>query len=928
MSAVKRLRWLLAWCLRGFAGVAVCGVGLWFWYRPTLGQIALSVANRALPDFAVEAASVERTADHLEIGNLRVRVRADGSEALALEHLSVFATWREWRDHHIREISLRAPTVEVTQPLLDAVAAMMSGDSTSAPWTIDRLRLERGQLAVKIAEAPPMEVALEVQLSGLHLGGSTSEDAAEQKIQLRDLVMRTRDAAGAAFVRVPQVEATFTWRELLENHRLATLRIANPECRYDSSVRRTFPQTASTVSSTSPAPPSVPWRIGSLQLSGGRLRLEELGAGVPALAFGVEAELHEVVLGSDPATADAEQMQVVTVRGLEVRAPGVETEPFVRAPMLRARFRWRELLEDRWINGVELERPTLHWNAAVQHAFQSSPEPATTSAPAEKAAEPYRIGVLQISRATIRAVDLGPGMPSIAFGGDAGLTEVPLGPIAEDLPEAEQAVAIRDLALQVPGFAGPPFLRVPAIYATFTWRGLLAQKRIGFVRIEQPEVHYEPAIGRALAAGASDAPKTPTAPERAWHVEELGLFDGKVHLADLGLGVPPIDFDLNTTFKDMALSLDGEALRDSLQTIELHHIGLQSPVDPFTPVLNLRTIFVRFTPAGLWRRQIEQVEVINPVLNVGEDLFWYTDRVQARDEGAAPAEAKSEPGPGGWTINRFDVTSGQLVLAFDGRPKLPLPLPFETHARHLNFDKLSDLRLTLDLIVPKQDYIYPDYELTLRGVSGHLQFSLPPAKGANNLVHTLQIADLHWKDYRARDLFLDLTFDEKAIHGNLGGKAYAGYLRGAFDFGLDATAAWNGWVSGSRVDLKLLTDAFSPEKFSLSGPADFAVNVAARAKEIDKFDGDFRGLGAGALHLGKLDDIINELPPEWTTVKRALTRIGLETVRDFAYDTAHGDFRFLGRAGRATLDLRGAGGSRRLEALVHDDARPVQVSAR
>ena len=173
-----------------------------------------------------------------------------------------------------------------------------------------------------------------------------------------------------------------------------------------------------------------------------------------------------------------------------------------------------------------------------------------------------------------------------------------------------------------------------------------------------------------------------------------------------------------------------------------------------------------------------------------------------------------------------------------------------------------------------------------------------------------------------------MTFDEKAIHGNLGGKAYAGYVRGAFDFGLDPASTWNGWVSGSRVDLRQLTDAFSPEKFSLSGPADFSVNVAARAKEIDKFDGDFRGLGRGELHLGKLNDIIRELPPEWTSLKRTLTRIGLETVRDFAYDTAHGDFRFLGRAGRATLELRGPSGSRQLETLVHDDdAHPAAPAA-
>ena len=921
----RLLRWGFRWTRRLFVlGLIFAAVlaGLWWWYQPTLGKIALAAANGAFPDFAVEAASVERTAwDHLEIKRLRVRWREDSSEIVTLARVDVFATWQELRAHRIRELRIEAPKVQVTDALLAMLGAAGESGTSAAPWTIERLRIEHGQLGVKIADAPPITVSLDAQLSGVRTGGVG--DDAEQKIQLRNLRLQAREAGGADFVRVPLVEAGFTWRGLLEDKRIASLRVQDPECRYDAAVQRAVPAAAA------PAAPSSPWKVGALQLTGGRVRLEELGPGVPAFAFGIEAELREVAFGADP-TPDAEQMQTVTIRGLEVRAPGGDTEPFLRAPVLRARFRWRELLADRWINAVELDRPNLRWDAAVERAFRAAEEkPAAPASPSE----PYHLGVLQISRAQIDVRDLGPGVPSFAFGGDAGLTEVPLGSGTAELPDVEQAIALRDLAMTAPGLAGPPFLRVPAIYGTFTWRGLLSQKRLGLVRIEQPEMRYDPALGRAFAAGAT-TPATPKDPERAWHVDELALFDGKVHLADLGLGVPPIDFGLNTTFRDMALSLEGDALRDTVQTIELHHIGLQSPVDPFTSVLNLRTLFIRFTPAGLWRRQIEQVEIINPVLNIGEDLFWYIDRVQAREAGTAPADPAPAAGPRGWTINRFDVTSGQLVLAFDGRPRLPLPLPFETHAQHLNFDKLSDLRLTLDLTVPEQDYLYPDYELTLRRVSGHLRFSLPPDKGANNLVHTLQVAELRWKDYRCREVFLDLTFDEKAIHGNLGGKAYAGYLRGAFDFGLDAASAWNGWLSGSRVDLRQLTDAFSPEKFSLSGPADFSVNVAARAKEIDKFDGDFRGLGPGELHLGKLNDIIRELPPEWTSLKRTLTRIGLETVRDFAYDTAHGDFRFLGRAGRATLELRGPSGSRQIEALVHDDdARPaapptVQVSTR
>ena len=54
-------------------------------------------------------------------------------------------------------------------------------------------------------------------------------------------------------------------------------------------------------------------------------------------------------------------------------------------------------------------------------------------------------------------------------------------------------------------------------------------------------------------------------------------------------------------------------------------------------------------------------------------------------------------------------------------------------------------------------------------------------------------------------------------------------------------------------------------------------------------------------------------------MKRGLSRISLETLRDFTYDTAHGNFRFHGREGALHLDLRGPGGSRKVEFDFHDE---------
>ncbi|MEA3209920.1 MAG: hypothetical protein QOE70_2977 [Chthoniobacter sp.] len=913
--------WLRRLLMLGILAAIAAAVFYW-WYRPTLKKIVLELVNRTSTTLVYDADTVSRVSfDQWEAKGVRLRLRTGGAEVLTLSSLKMRASIDDLRHQVIRELTLDGPQISVTDALIEAFSPTPQTEATpsSAPWTIGRGTITGGAVRVDLREYPLADGQLDAQLSAIILGVSPGASADRQKIRLRDLRVRVARESDEAFVRLPLVEAEFSWRELREEKRLAGLRLDRPEVRFDARVQRALQSMPASAGGEVSA--EAPWRVGRLQLTDGRLRLEELGPGIPAMTFGLEVDLGNLALGVDRAVNDTVE-QKVTVRGLELRAPGGDGEPFARIPVLRARFTWRELLEQRRLAALEIERPNVHFDAAVQRAFraETAGAPPSTNPP-----PPYRIGALWITGGNARLDGLGPGLPSFAFIADAALSEVSLGFDGGTPSEALQALSIRDLALGFPG-RSEPFLRVPAISSTFTWRGLLEQKRLDTVRIEQPQLHFDPAVRSALAAGAaSEPPAAGSKPAAAYRVGELELVGGKVHLADLGLGVPPIDFGLETAFHDLALSLEGEALRDSLQTIELHNIGLQSPVDPFVSVLNLKTIFIRFTPAGLWKREIEQVEIINPVLSVGEDLFWYIDRVQGREAGAAPDPRIAEPPADerGWTVNRFDATAGQLVLAFDQRPKLPLPLPFETHARHLNFNKLSELRLTLDLVVPEQDYLYPEYGLSLRRVSGRLQFSLPPAQHANNLVHTLQVAEVQWKDYRARDLFLDVTFEEKAIHGDLGGKAYAGYVRGAFDFALDPAATWSGWISGTRVDLKPLTGAFAPEKFSLSGPADFRASVSAHAREIERFEGDFRGQGPGELHIGKLDEIIRDLPPEWTRLKRALTRIGLETMRDFNYDNAHGDFRFLGRTGRSSLDLRGPGGSRRLEALYHDGPAPA-----
>jgi hypothetical protein len=537
---------------------------------------------------------------------------------------------------------------------------------------------------------------------------------------------------------------------------------------------------------------------------------------------------------------------------------------------------------------------------------------------------PWRAERLTIKRGRV-GVDLA-GFPLGEFSFGVRLQNAGL---EDEAAEELQSVEVLDFALRAREDAVEPFLRVPAIRAEFRIPELLQKRRLARLRVENLDFRYNAAFRAMIASGARSQPAPVATGEKSppLIIGELRLLDGRIHLDDLGIGIPGIECRLQTAFRELALEPGGGQGGQELQTIELSQIALRSPLDPFVTVLDLDTVFIRFTLAGIWRREIDEVAIVRPTLAIGPDLFWYIERVQ-QNQIAPPVDepVTVDDGPP-WSIRQFSAKAGQLVLALEGQAKLALPMPFESHAENLNFRQLSDLRLKLQIDMPEQDYDYPGYELALRGVSGRIEFSLPPAKESNNVVNTLRLRGVQWKNFRGRDLFLDVTYDERGIYGNLSGKGYSGLVNGQFNFLLTPESDWNGWISGTHIDLKPITAALAPGKFSLTSPADFRLSVKAQAREILKVDGDFKARSAGEMRIGKLDDFIRDLPGDWSGVKRGLSRISLETLRDFAYDTAHGDFSFNGLVGAVHLDLQGPRGSRKIE-MNFRDAAPAPVPSR
>jgi hypothetical protein len=891
MNPPRRLRRVLQFCFFGLLTLVVLGGGGVWWAHRHLTRLTVEAVNRTFPDLQLSAKTVAFSSTGvLDLKAIQLRVREDGSIAVSIPSAQIRFSWRELQQHFIREMVIDQPSVRVSDALLVAVRTEINSTSDATPgtpWRIGKLTMKGGTIRSELAGQPTVRCGFAVQMQeGGHDGG-----------QIAITALRVHDSAEIFTLPSLIVSAS---PEDLRRGKLREVVMEAPHLHINDRVLTMFPK------ASSDQPPTTMWSCDRLSIRRGKAKIEL--ADWPEAEFEFAAQAEHVAAEGGGAVELSLAALKARLRGDEAKTLSVSAARVAGTMAGLARGTIQEIAIDE--PNINVTERLLAWRPPARAA---APQPLTEPTP-------WKAERLTIKRGHV-AVDL-VGTPLAEFAFGVGLQNAAL---LDDTAGELQSVEVLDLALRTRTPGVEPFLRIPALRAEFRLPELRQNRRLARLRVEHLDFRYNTAFREMIASGAK--PSRPTAPPPAagekappLTIGELRLTDGHLHLDDLGLGVPGIECRLETAFRELALEPGGGQGGQELQTIELSQIALRSPLDPFVTVLDLDTVFIRFTLAGIWQREIDEVAIVRPTLAIGPDLFWYIDRVQ-QNQAAPPTDlpTPADDGPP-WSIRQFTAKSGQLVLALEGQSKLALPMPFESHAENLNFRRLSDLRLKLRIDMPEQDYDYPGYELALRGVSGRIEFSLPPAKKSNNVVNTLRLRSVQWKNFRGRDLFLDVTYDEQGIYGKLAGKGYTGLVNGQFNFLLTPDSDWNGWISGEHIDLQPITAALAPEKFSLSSPADFRLTVQARAKEILKVDGDFRARAGGEMRIGKLDDFIRELPGDWSGVKRGLSRISLETLRDFAYDTAHGDFHFNGLVGAVHLDLRGPRGSRQIEMNFHEAA--------
>ena len=444
----------------------------------------------------------------------------------------------------------------------------------------------------------------------------------------------------------------------------------------------------------------------------------------------------------------------------------------------------------------------------------------------------------------------------------------------------------------------------------FTVAGL-QQGRVAGVRVDAGWILAGEGFERLMEEGEFAPAREPGG---ALVIESLDLVKMQVRPDGLPGGLPAISLQVNTALRDVPFGAVADELGKIRHQVEFSDIELLSPTDPLQRAVTVRSAFVIFTLAGLAKRDLEEVKLIGPTVYIGEALFEY---MQAADEPDKDPVAVKESE--GWNVDTLRVNFGRVVIAVGGRSQVGLPLAFHTMVRNLSLSSLAGLNVEFVLKVPEEDYDFPAYDLSLGKVRGDLLFNYPPDILRNNLVNVVKFGRARWRNFQASDLWVSVTFDRKGINGDFGGRAYRGYVNGGFSFFLEPDSPWTGWITGQDVDLAPLSADGAPQHFVMDGLVDFKVEANGRAAVVERVRGEASGQGEGRMVVNKLNDMLAGLPPDWTALKSELSRVSLETLRDFDYTEARSEFWFVGKQGIIDIRMKGPAGSRNLELVFHGD---------
>lgn len=362
------------------------------------------------------------------------------------------------------------------------------------------------------------------------------------------------------------------------------------------------------------------------------------------------------------------------------------------------------------------------------------------------------------------------------------------------------------------------FLRVREVAVDFSPMQVLLQGSVRRVEIDGPEVW----LGEISGSGS-----TTSGGGRQLSIGELVVKDITLHVDNLTDRGPSVLLrfaaDQPLVVPDVRLGdLANNPQADVPQELRSHSVLVSSGFGPMAPLGTVETVVVRFTWNGLAAGHVAGLELLQPVLFVGEDWFDLIRDLQATDpkpaaepgDVAAATEAAVTKGDRALALDRLGIDGLELALTSFGIVDFMLPFTFDYSASNVVLDTSGDFLLESTLSVRRTDWALPERHLYVEGLQGELAFNLPPEGERDNVVPTFTAARLTWQDVRATEPWVSITImpataasaDQAmtqtgvaAVDVQFGAQLGASYLKGwvGSSFSLDWRATFDVWRTGA-----------------------------------------------------------------------------------------------------------------------------------
>lgn len=999
----RRLCFLCCWLVLVTTCLAalVAGLLLIGYYNAT--PIANIAREQLAADLPIEVGSVSFPAPGIiELQDVSIDLPDGGRRAGDIKRIRI-----GYDESDLLDLKPRARSLLVESPDLvldDALLAMFASDrdrEAAAPnlnWAkLDTLRIVDGQVDINLSGIPHGSWRVEIEADDIDMGGEGLFLSKQpQRITLKDFVMASPDGdPAAAPITVDEIAAELSLNKDFTSGAVAKLHLKRPLVRFtpDFISALNFEDSTPPPSTQPPAPGGAApmrWSIGEITLEDGHFAMAGF-YDTPDVSFDHSGRFTDLSWASDRGLGwPSEQQATLTDVRIDARAlprePGTADDAdealLARANRIEIAGSPDEFFAHGWIDRITTRKPELHvseeslrrfFNAAPAERSKllmpsRDPVAGQPSAPANEpstASQPLiRVRDLEIADAVVKIEADGflAGLPETTLTLNVRSSDKQAAP-AEDIDYLMSATDLKVYSTDAPT---SPIVTGTEILTEFSAAGVQQQQRIDRVTMAGLDVRIGEEVEKIVAslsppadpvgataeidappreAAADEEPATDDSPE--WKLGQLELEEARFTLEKFIPGLPYVPIVLNTTLTEVPLS--GRIRGDERpQDVELRNLVIASPYNSLLPVAELRSIWLYFTIPGLFRNEIEKVEVVSPKIYLGEHLFWYIDfyrkfasnapepeaedveeklAVVSTDPCAAVGDEAVPDGQGkigaiekalknneisGWKIKNIKASTGSLIVAPKGYPLGILPFPFSGETN------LATGEIKLELKVKESDYVFEDLKLELRGLSGDAFFNYPIPDENNNFVQTFTVPGLRYQDYRASGVYLSLTYTEELIHGEFGGDAYGGYAKGEFNIYIGETYKWDAWVTGTGLDLSPISDILAPETITVTGILDAKIIADGEGLIPATVTGTMDTSGPCHMTVGKLDDVLASIPDDWNALYKAISNAGIEAFRNYDFTSGSAKLELIGRDGTASMNLGGPDGKRDIVFRFHD----------